>query len=923
MARMQRLSRWCLVLLALNCTASAQTIIQQYQQGADSIQQTQNQRKQAEKSGVIQSPPIVQPERLPSGTSLYGPYSQDPHNDQSELKETLEDEPIPAQPNNKPRPVPDQSASSRSGPNEAYLWRLYDRHEFAVLDARIKLYGKRFPGWKPPAKLLRLSAERRKLRLLDRAYSGANWNSIIVFARRNPNFFNCDRINEIWILAEAYAKTHQLSKAEHYYDYIVQRCDGDDMKIATLQKARKYLDGAQQERLWSSIMTHLDRPQSRASLQRIRYAFSKDRFIKLYETKPKHIDSQLISRFADGVNRYRDAAAANLIGWYFLNLDDNEKARDWFIKSTDWSSENEPENREASYGLALAYRKLGELNQAQKIAQRISNQSDRAHQLFAEILVQRAWIKIEQREYAKARDLAMQALDLNTDDRSAKSVLAWVDYHEENFDQATNLFKELYDQAPSAELARGWALSIAALDPDELPDLADSNRSGLLGEQINARYGQELYWRRHFLAAYDRSREIEPGLKNIDSPWVSGGVLFRYKSGDKGMNRLDTAFIPIVQAVYFHKRVHRFALTVDSMHLDSKTPSACAPIGSLPVQLTCSTRNVAVAHQPGSVTVTSGPLLQQDLTTQLNGGESIALSYQRDGWNTPYVRIGTTPIGGVISPRPTLQAGFLSEMRDGRWGMELYSLPVRESILSYSGMRDPYSDRKWGRVLRSGAKTSLLIGLGNQWTLTGQLDFAALYGEAVKTNWTGAASIGVGYDLKLEGFDYFSVGPEISFQHFDQNQNHFTLGHGGYFSPEHFLNTGVGLHFLTREGRSFVFQGRIALGYQNFRDAAAPWFPVDSSVQNVPSAQVSLDGQPLFSTTPFYNGNSQDGIAHDFEFKGVWLAHPHFQLGGGIAARKTSGYDDYSTGLFVRFLFEPRRASYSSDIPRYLFQKFY
>ncbi|GEM_PF-814321 len=909
-----------LVILLFSGGVHAQTIIQQSQDQIDSVKQLPAQLKRLDKSATQPAHPL-RIEQLPSATSLNAPLQKKPEPNQPASAIPVNAGPI--------RPAGSDSASTRmqsssnsnseSGPNEVRLWRLYDRREYAALEATIRSYRRRYPGWEPPVKLLRLSADGRKIRLLNRAYRGSSWNAIIAFKQRNPGYFDCDHINSIWMLAEAYARTQRATLAEQQYLYIIRHCNGDDIKIATMQKAQALLDGVALDSLWSSAQKKIDSTESINSLEVNRYVYDKNRFIRLYNADPKQIEPIDVQRLAVEVERHRDTAMANLMGWYYLNKGFDAEARAWFEKSGGWR----PENEESAYGLALADKNLGNLQQAEGVARSIAKTSGRGQELLGEILLQRAWEKIDQQAYADARKLSTEVLAIGGDDIQARTVLAWTDYHQANFSEAAGAFESLYQQDRDADLARGWALSRAALNPDELPVLAETYKTDPLGREVNAVYAQQLYWRKHFLAAYDRSRESDQNLTNIDSPWLSAGALFRYKSGDKGMNRLDTAFIPIVQAAYFHQRVHRIGLTVDSMYLDSKTPPACAPIGSLPVRLSCSTRNVSVVHRPGRISVTSGRLLQQDLTTQLNGGESIELSYQRDGWFAPYVRLGTTPIGGVVSPRPTLQAGFLSEFGQGRWGAEVYSLPVRESILSYSGMRDPYSDRKWGRVLRSGAKGSLLFDLDNRWTLTGQLDVAALYGESVKTNWTGVASIGVGYDFKLSGFDYFSVGPEVSFQHFDQNQNHFTLGHGGYFSPDHFLTAGVGLHFLTREGRSFVLQGRIALGYQNFHDAAAPWFPLDSSVQNVAGVQVSLDGRPVFSGAPFYSGNSQDGIAHDFEFKGVWLAHPHLQIGGGIAARKTSGYDDYSSGLFVRFLFEPRRASFSSDIPRYLFQKFY
>jgi len=68
-----------------------------------------------------------------------------------------------------------------------------------------------------------------------------------------------------------------------------------------------------------------------------------------------------------------------------------------------------------------------------------------------------------------------------------------------------------------------------------------------------------------------------------------------------------------------------------------------------------------------------------------------------------------------------------------------------------------------------------------------------------------------------------------------------------------------------------------------------------------------------------YASNEQVGEALDFELKGVWLASSNLQIGAGAAMRRTNNFEDYSGGLFIRYFFDDRKASYSTDIPDSLF----
>jgi hypothetical protein len=71
-----------------------------------------------------------------------------------------------------------------------------------------------------------------------------------------------------------------------------------------------------------------------------------------------------------------------------------------------------------------------------------------------------------------------------------------------------------------------------------------------------------------------------------------------------------------------------------------------------------------------------------------------------------------------------------------------------------------------------------------------------LEGENVASNQGVSLNMGLATDLRLRGFDYFTLGPDVSFDAYRKNLSHFTLGHGGYFSPERLFGLGASAHFL-------------------------------------------------------------------------------------------------------------------------------
>jgi cellulose synthase operon protein C len=97
----------------------------------------------------------------------------------------------------------------------------------------------------------------------------------------------------------------------------------------------------------------------------------------------------------------------------------------------------------------------------------------------------------------------------------------------------------------------------------------------------------------------------------------------------------------------------------------------------------------------------------------------------------------------------------------------------------------------------------------------------------------------------------------------------------------------------------------LSAGFQDITESRTPWFPLGNS------------------TAGYFPGDHRFGEAFDFELKGVWLINPNFQLGAGAAIRKTSGYEDYTGGLFVRYYFNGRKVSFSTDIPGNMFSSMY
>jgi hypothetical protein len=212
-------------------------------------------------------------------------------------------------------------------------------------------------------------------------------------------------------------------------------------------------------------------------------------------------------------------------------------------------------------------------------------------------------------------------------------------------------------------------------------------------------------------------------------------------------------------------------------------------------------------------------------------------------------------------------------------------------------MRDPYGGDSWGRVIESGAEATGYVDLGSNWGFNGDGTLGVLTGDQVQTNEHAALSVGVGKDLRLDGFQYFVVGPTFFGEQFEHNLSGFTIGQGGYFSPAYLAQVTLGVNFLTLEGKQYILRGRFGFGGQDNRQDASPIFPL------------APDGRD-------YSSLNQASYVATAEIEGAVRLSDHWQFGGSLSYDKSADYTESKEMFFFRFLVEPRPAVFSSDLKK-------
>ncbi len=72
-------------------------------------------------------------------------------------------------------------------------------------------------------------------------------------------------------------------------------------------------------------------------------------------------------------------------------------------------------------------------------------------------------------------------------------------------------------------------------------------------------------------------------------------------------------------------------------------------------------------------------------------------------------------MGGALDPTLVGRAGLTGVQDWGNWDVSIYRNSVKQSILSYTGLIDPYTGNTWGRVSEDGLSLSAYDNLGGGW----------------------------------------------------------------------------------------------------------------------------------------------------------------------------------------------------------------
>ena len=299
---------------------------------------------------------------------------------------------------------------------------------------------------------------------------------------------------------------------------------------------------------------------------------------------------------------------------------------------------------------------------------------------------------------------------------------------------------------------------------------------------------------------------------------------------------------------------------------------------------------------------TCAELVCSGLGGQSDRGASVAVGWRNDTWD---MDIGTTPMGFEVVD----VVGSLSYSSDlGPFGYTLnaHRRPISSSLLAFGGQKDAsgyvYDDedsdnnrggtgKTWGGVRATGGTLSLSYDQGEANGVWASLNADTLNGKNVDDNWRVRWMGGYYYKLINKNNERLTVGLNNMIWHYDKDLSGYTLGQGGYYSPQEYLSFAVPVSWRKRT-ENWSWELSASGSWSHSRTAWRPNYPLLNLIPPEYRQAASEQGS---------DGGSSQGFGYTAGVLVERRITSNWSVGAGIDIQQAKDYTPSSGMLYVRY----------------------
>ena len=396
---------------------------------------------------------------------------------------------------------------------------------------------------------------------------------------------------------------------------------------------------------------------------------------------------------------------------------------------------------------------------------------------------------------------------------------------------------------------------------------AGTDRQALSGGQFAGNSGNPFVVQGTVNVAVAETSSAQRALDNIlqeRSAYVTQGVTIRTNDSESGLSKMTDVETPLEINIPAGDNRYAVRVTPVSLNAGGVDSDSAARFG-------------------GGASSSDGTGSQRDKGV----GLSVAYARPDEGLKAD---IGTTPIGfkyttaagGVSVDRP------LEDNSNVRYGVNVSRRPVTDSVTSFAGATDERTGQSWGGVTANGGRAQLSFD-DQQVGTYGYGSWHKLLGHNVKSNSRAELGGGLYWYLSNTEDGKLTAGLSATGLSFENNQDFFTYGHGGYFSPQSYFALGVPVTWSQRTDRfSYLIKGSV--GVQHFEQDGADYFPNDKDLQA--------------TSNQSYESQSKTGVGYSLSGSGEYKFNSNVFLGANLGLDNAQDYKQFTGAMYLRYMFE-------------------
>jgi len=291
------------------------------------------------------------------------------------------------------------------------------------------------------------------------------------------------------------------------------------------------------------------------------------------------------------------------------------------------------------------------------------------------------------------------------------------------------------------------------------------------------------------------------------------------------------------------------------------------------------------------------------LHQRMNSGAGLAL-----GWRTHDDRwrfdIGHTPAGYVVG---NWLGGATVNGDLGRfgWGATLSRRPMTNSLLSQAGAVDPRSGIAWGGVTANGVTFSLGYDQGGRNGMWSNWSWHRLTGRNVMDNDRARAMAGWYHKLVQRPGLRVDVGLTGMYWRYARDLGGYSLGQGGYYSPQQYASLSVPASLAWRND-DWSLRVDASLSVSRARSRSISRFPQASLVDRLLAQLQPLYGPLTLDPAGLYSADaSSTGTGHRLYLALERRLGDHLVLGAAGTVQRSQDYSPNTFQLYLRYTLKP------------------